>query len=275
MNAATVNGIQPVSTITNEFCKNLKIVFTDIDDTLTTDGVIPASSYSAIWKLYKNGISVVPITGRSAGWCDYIARMWPVAGVIGENGAFYYSYNRKTKKIIRKYTISKYLQKEYRRKIEKLKKRVLLEVPNSAIASDQDFRLFDLAIDIKENIKPLSQNELDKIFDICASEGAINKLSSIHVNCWFGNYNKLTCLQAFLSDTEGKTLEEMQDFIIFAGDSPNDEPLFRELQYSIGVENISDFLDQMSYFPTFITNNKGGEGFQEAVSCILAKKNSH
>ena len=61
----------------------------DIDDTLTTEGRLTAEAYAAVEALKNAGLIVVPITGRPAGWCDHIARMWPVDGVIGENGAFY------------------------------------------------------------------------------------------------------------------------------------------------------------------------------------------
>ena len=53
-------------------------VFTDIDDTLTTEGQLTAEAYAAIEKLHKAGLKTIPITGRPAGWCDHIARMWPV-----------------------------------------------------------------------------------------------------------------------------------------------------------------------------------------------------
>ncbi len=48
-------------------------------------------------------IEMVPITGRPAGWCDHMARMWPVAGIVGENGAFYFAYDESRKKMIRRY----------------------------------------------------------------------------------------------------------------------------------------------------------------------------
>ena len=36
------------------------------------------------------GSRVVPVTGRPAGWVDHIARMWPVDGVVGENGGLWF-----------------------------------------------------------------------------------------------------------------------------------------------------------------------------------------
>ncbi|HEV7820000.1 MAG TPA: HAD hydrolase family protein, partial [Burkholderiales bacterium] len=68
-------------------------VFCDIDDTLTTGGKLTAAAYAALEALQRAGLLVVPITGRPAGWCDQIARMWPVHAVVGENGAFYFRYD--------------------------------------------------------------------------------------------------------------------------------------------------------------------------------------
>ena len=65
----------------------------DIDDTLTTHGKLTAAAYAALERLQRAGKLVIPITGRPAGWCDHIARMWPVDAVVGENGAFYMRYD--------------------------------------------------------------------------------------------------------------------------------------------------------------------------------------
>ncbi|NDC62108.1 MAG: HAD family hydrolase, partial [Betaproteobacteria bacterium] len=57
--------------------------------TLTTQGRLLPAAYQALADLRQVGLRVIPVTGRPAGWCDLIARTWPVDGVIGENGAFY------------------------------------------------------------------------------------------------------------------------------------------------------------------------------------------
>ena len=78
-----------------DFRGSVKTLFTDIDGTLTDGRFLPQESYSMLWKLHEKGIHVIPVTGRSAGWCEMIARLWPVDGVIGENGAFYFRYKNK------------------------------------------------------------------------------------------------------------------------------------------------------------------------------------
>ncbi|HEU0290571.1 MAG TPA: HAD hydrolase family protein, partial [Burkholderiales bacterium] len=82
----------PLSEFPVEVRRSIRGVLCDIDDTLTTGGRLTAGAYGAMERLQQAGLPVIPITGRPAGWCDHIARMWPVAAVVGENGAFYFRY---------------------------------------------------------------------------------------------------------------------------------------------------------------------------------------
>ncbi|MDP7439668.1 MAG: HAD-IIB family hydrolase, partial [SAR324 cluster bacterium] len=91
--------MQPLIDFSKIGLRKIRFVLTDIDDTLTENGRLPAKSYQALESLHKSGLKVIPITGRPAGWCDHIARMWPVDGVVGENGAFYFTYDSVHQKI--------------------------------------------------------------------------------------------------------------------------------------------------------------------------------
>ncbi|MBN2552802.1 MAG: HAD hydrolase family protein, partial [Spirochaetales bacterium] len=73
----TTHHPKPIAELPAQLCRNLKILFCDIDDTITEDGLLTSESYGALWRLHEAGIEVVPVTGRPAGWCDHIARMWP------------------------------------------------------------------------------------------------------------------------------------------------------------------------------------------------------
>ena len=261
--------------IPDEFCRDLEYFFTDIDDTVTTDGLLPVSSIEAVWALNKAGIKVVPITGRPAGWCDHIVRMWPVEGIIGENGAFYFSYDRGCSKVDRVYSLTEDERRQSLLGLERIRRRVLDEVPGCAVASDQDFRLFDLAIDYCEDVSPLEQFELDRIIDIIEEEKAVYKISSIHINCWYGQYDKVSCLRKFLRDKTGKSIEEHQKKIFFTGDSPNDEPIFGEMEYTGAVANIKKFLGTMKAYPSYIAVDESGAGFNEIVQALLEKRKKY
>ena len=264
--------MKSIHSIPQDLCKNLQYCFTDIDDTITSDGIIPAESFKCIWDLYEQGIQVVPITGRPAGWCDMIARMWPVKAIIGENGAFYFSYERGGRVFKRTFVQQDSYITENQEKLQLVKEQILKEVPHAGIASDQKYRMFDLAIDICEDVSPLSESEIDSICRILDKEQITYKRSSIHINCWIGDYDKLTCMELFLRNEEKKSLGEMQEKIIFSGDSPNDEPMFWKLQHSVAVANIRKYINVIQHKPAYVTSKHSGEGFAEAVKVILDKR---
>ena len=167
-------------------------VLTDIDDTLTLGGQLPAVAYAALERLRAAGLLVVPVTGRPAGWCDHIARMWPVDAVVGENGAFWFRYDRGGRRLVKRYVVNDEERALRRARLGAIAERVLAEVPGCAIASDQPYREADLAIDFCEDVAPLPLGDVQRIVDIMQAEGLTAKASSIHVNGWFGGYDKLS-----------------------------------------------------------------------------------
>jgi len=264
--------MQPVSSLPAEVARNLVGVLTDIDDTVTTDGRLPAAAYDALERLNDSGLAVVPITGRPAGWCDMVARFWPVSGVVGENGAFYFRYDHKARKMIRHFAASPVERVANRRKLEALAERILKNVPGAAIASDQLYREADLAIDFREDVEPLPAEAVDRIVALFQEAGAVAKVSSIHVNGWFGQYDKLSMTRIFVRDALRLDLENARSLFVFCGDSPNDEPMFRFFPYGCGVANVRDFAARMSALPAFVSEARGGAGFVEIANRILSAR---
>src|SRR3954463_9257407 len=128
----------------------LRGVLFDIDDTFTTGGRITAEAYAALERLQSAHLLVIPITGRPAGWCDHIARMWPVDAVVGENGALYTRYDHDRRKLTTR-SVATGDPRQNQRRLLDIGERILREVPGSAVASDQSFRHSDLAIDYCED----------------------------------------------------------------------------------------------------------------------------
>lgn len=253
----------------SEFSSPIKFLLTDIDDTLTDDGHLGPEAYEALWSLPKAGVHVIPVTGRPAGWCEMIARVWPVSGVVGENGGFYFRYHNR--KMHRHFFFDQQTQKRNRQKLQQLETEILEKIPGCDLASDQFCRLMDLAIDFCEDVPALPRSEVQKIVDIFHAHGAQAKVSSIHVNGWFGNYDKLTMSLLFLEKEFGVTAEQAKQVCGFSGDSPNDEPMFAYFPHSFAVANIQNFLDQIKNRPTYVTEKRGGLGFTEIAQAILKK----
>ncbi len=249
--------------------KNINYVLCDIDDTITTNGKLSANAYNALWQLSENGISVIPVTGRPAGWCDMIIRQWPVNAVVGENGAFvFYFENGQLKKL----THPSVATGDIQGRLEAVKKACLEKVPGCRVSKDQFARIYDVAIDFNEDEPYLGFEAANKIKNICQEMGAIAKVSSIHVNTWFGNYNKVAMARLFFKEIIGISEQTLLEQAMFFGDSPNDEPMFEFYKYSVAVANIKPFLGSLKHSPMFITEKNSGEGFCEAVSHLLALK---
>jgi HAD superfamily hydrolase (TIGR01484 family) len=264
--------IAPISELSDEVCCNLVGVMTDIDDTVTTDGRLPADAYTMLERLTEAGLVVVPVTGRPAGWCDMIARFWPVAGIVGENGALAMRYDRVARKMRRTLNMDGPLQDQNRAKLNALADKILAEVPGSALASDQKYREADLAIDFGEDVGPLGEKDVDCIVSHFKAAGAVAKVSSIHVNGWFGDWDKLTMSKRFLAEAFDIDLEAQRDRFIYCGDSPNDAPMFGYFPYSCGVANVADFLGRMEALPRYIAPSHGGAGFVEIGERILSAR---
>ncbi len=252
----------------SEFKNQIKFLLTDIDDTLTDEGLLGPEAYKSLWDLHHAGIHVVPVTGRPAGWCEMIARVWPVAGVIGENGGFYFRYHNK--KMIRDFYFNDEVQKQNRQKLEIIREEVLREIPGCDIASDQFCRLMDLAVDFCEDVPALEKSQVQKIVAVFQRHGAQAKVSSIHVNGWFGEYNKLSHSLRFLQNEFNIDANTAKSICAFSGDSPNDEPMFAYFPHSFAVANIQNFIDEIKNKPGYVADSRGGEGFAEIAKSILA-----
>jgi len=261
--------ISPIDNFPAKIAQNLLGFFFDIDDTFTTHGKIGSTAYQALWMLQESGLKVVPITGRPAGWCDHIARMWPVDGVVGENGAFYFWLDPEERKLRKRFLDPEDVRAEKRNRLQAVKEEILKSVAGTATASDQLYRETDLAIDYCEDVIPLSQDAVDQICAIFEKHGATCKVSSIHVNGWFGDYDKLGMTKTLVQERWDLSLDVEKERFIFCGDSPNDEPMFRYFPFTAGVKNILRFTNRMKDLPAFVANAEGGEGFAEIVKIVL------
>jgi len=244
-------------------------VLTDIDDTLTTDGRLPVDAYAALARLSSAGKLVVAVTGRPAGWCDHIARMWPVDAVVGENGAFTMRYDPETRKLDRRFIDDEHTRRENRVRLAAIGESILRVVPGSALASDQLYREADLAIDYCEDVPALPRAAVDRIVTLMEAEGLTAKVSSIHVNGWFGTYDKLTTTRRLFAETFATDLGVARERFVFVGDSPNDAPMFAYFPNAVGVANVRAFADRIEALPAYVTTRAGGAGFAELADFLV------
>jgi len=268
--------IRPFSRAQQSELAQVRGVCLDIDDTLSTRGKLTPEAFTALWRLKRAGFYVVPVTGRPAGWCDHITRFWPVDAVVGENGAFTFYMKDGVRKRID--TPAGEEARSRKNKLKELGEKIRRRFPWSSWASDQNYREFDLAIDICEDVPRWPQNQIEKLLKFCHENGAHAKLSSIHVNAWFGEYDKQSGFRNWLTEgapgLRGRAPQWEQ--WIFIGDSPNDEPLFASFNYSVGVANLKEYIHKLKSPPKWITRQESGSGFKEMVDrlCEIAEANS-
>ena len=244
-------------------------VFTDIDDTLTTDGRVPADAFRAMERLRDAGLLVIPVTGRPAGWCDMIARTWPVDGVVGENGALAFRYDAANKRMQRLYTDPAELRADKMRRLSAIREEVLDQVDGAGVSADQAYRETDLAIDFAEDVAPLDDEAIEGIVAIFEKHGATARVSSIHVNGWFGEHSKLSMTRHMMSAFFDVDLETAKDRYVFIGDSPNDAPMFDYFPSAVGVANLNELAYRCEALPTWITHQPRTSGFIEMAEALL------
>ncbi len=245
----------------------VRAVLLDIDETLTTEGKLTAQAFSTLERLKHAGKLVIPVTGRPAGWCDHIARMWPVDAVVGENGAFYFGFFGK--KLFRRFHDEPATRARNRARLDEIAESVLVAVPGCALASDQAYRETDLAIDYCEDVAPLPLEAAERIAALMRRAGLTAKISSIHVNGWFGGHDKLVMTKILFEERFGIDLSSDNRSTVFVGDSPNDAPMFAFFEKSVGVANVRRFVDALSHKPGYVTQAASGAGFAEMGAHLL------
>jgi len=247
--------------------RGVRAVLVDIDETLTTAGKLTADAYFALERLHSGGKLVVPVTGRPAGWCDHIARMWPVDAVVGENGAFYFLFSEG--RLQKRFLDDEATRAERRSRLGDIARRILAAVPGCALAADQPYRETDLAIDYCEDVPPLPLEAAERIAALMREAGLNAKISSIHVNGWFGGYDKLAASRILVSERFGLDLDAANRQFVFAGDSANDAPMFGFFENSVGVANVRRFAGRLAAAPKYLTRAASGAGFVELVEHLL------
>lgn len=257
-----MNAMKPVSELLTDFSTRPSVIFSDVDDTLTCDGLLPVETYRALYRLKNAGIEVIPVTGASAGWCDCLIKTWPINHIIGENGAI--TMEKDDRQIVStRFAKSSEAVERDLAKMMQLGDELSMLYPAVKYTQDQSFRLTDMAFDIGQAVT-VEETVAEQATQWLREQGVTARRSSIHINAWIGDYSKASGAMNWLNS---RHIDREKS--IFIGDSPNDESMFEHLPVSVGVGNIQRFLDRMSHVPTYITESNGGYGFVEMANVLL------
>jgi HAD superfamily hydrolase (TIGR01484 family) len=269
-------SMKPIDLMPKETARAISWVLTDIDDTMTENGKLVPEAYAALCELAASGLRVVAVTGRSAGWGEVHLQEWPIAAAITENGAV--SYYRKLDGAVETLAHPTAVRNTDAALV-RASEAAYAAVPRAIPARDNHFRLYDYAIDHAEYVEPpLSEAEVAAIVNAFEREGCVAKPSSIHVNCWIGNFNKreaALALLPFLSRELG--LPEYDDArdrssVLYVGDAPNDEVMFAHFPNACAVANIDRWADGIGSLPAWVSRGRFGMGFAEIARHVIAAR---
>jgi len=245
-------------------------VFTDIDDTLTTEGVATAEALGAIAALRGAGLHVIPVTGRPVGWSEPFARQWPVDAIVAENGAVALipAGPGDLRKIHQQ---DEALRRSNLSRLRKVAERIVAEVPGAMLSRDSAGRETDIAIDHSE-YTALPRDAIARVVKLMQDQGLNATVSSIHINGWLGDHDKLAGARWIVRELFGRQLDGETERWVYVGDSTNDVLMFEHFAHSVGVANIRRFEAQLSHPPAYITPSERGAGFAEVAQAILAAR---
>jgi HAD superfamily hydrolase (TIGR01484 family) len=259
-------------------------VFTDIDDTLTTDGAITPDALAALGDLTAAGLAVIPITGRPLGWSEPFARgdaargvaPWPVDAIVAENGSvaiFSAKNGLKSPSNINSLLSKAYQQNAPTRaknftRMQEVAQQILREVPDARVSTDSDGRETDIAIDHSE-FTHLAPAQIAQVVGIMQREGMTATVSSIHINGWYGAHNKWVGACWIVKTLLGRDLKAEIDRWVYVGDSTNDQLMFEAFPHSVGVANIRRFEAELTHLPRYVAPSERGAGFAEVARAIL------
>jgi hypothetical protein len=249
--------------MTPERLARIDVVLTDVDGTLTAQGLLWPPVVPTLAALRQAGVEVVAVTGRSAGWCDHFARQWPLVGVVGEGGAFWFSCHGPEARMVQRFFHTAAERAANAQRLAAVAAEVLRHFPEARPASDQPYRLIDYAIDYSEDVGPLPLAEAMAMVQAFRDHGVSASMSGSHVNAWIGDFDKLTMTRDLLTRQFGLDVARDNDRIAYIGDSLNDEPMFAAFANSVGVANVRNFADRLKSLPRFVTLAEGGAGFVE------------
>ena len=135
--------MKPLAALTQESARRIRVVATDLDDTVLDHGKLTPVAYSALCDLARAGIPVLVATGRPLGWAEVIARLWPVHAALAENGAAA-AINIEGK------TVRRFRDPLDPARMTALRDRLVSAFPDIPLTDDAHLRATDVTFDVAE-----------------------------------------------------------------------------------------------------------------------------
>lgn len=258
--------LQPLSAGADAL-QSVRLIATDMDGTLTQQGQFTAALLHALTDLAEVGITVLIVTGRSAGWVQGLVSYLPIAGAIAENGGLFYpglqlgQSGVQTRKLLVPITDFD----PHRRQLAAMFQALRKEFPTLCESEDNRFRLTDWTFDVQG----FTPDDLERMRDRCQAQGWDFTYSTVQCHIKLPDQEKAIglaqVLEQYFPPFDAAT-------VVTVGDSPNDESLFDRASFplSVGVANLLHYTDRLTHLPTFVTRSAEVEGFCELADRVIS-----
>jgi HAD superfamily hydrolase (TIGR01484 family) len=245
-------------------------VLTDIDDTLTTEGAITPDALAALQALRAAGLPVFAITGRPAGWSEAFALAWPVNAIVAENGAVAL-WRGPDGALCKSYLQDAATRQAHQARLLVVAQSILTHLPQARLSQDSPGRETDIAIDHSE-FAQLDEASIAQVVHLMQQGGLNATVSSIHINGWIGDHDKLAGARWIVRERLGRDLDAELERWVYVGDSTNDAAMFGRFPHSVGVANVARFWSQLQHRPRYVAPGPRGAGFAEVAQAVLAAR---
>jgi HAD superfamily hydrolase (TIGR01484 family) len=261
--------VKPLAALDPHEARRLRGLLFDLDDTFLSHGLLSRAAYDALWSMHDAGLKLVAVTGRPTGWGEVLARQWPIAGCVVENGALYLS--RQGAAVVRRDACDAAERQLRRARLDGLVAHVRQTVPEARLTDDASARQSDVTWDVGEN-ETLPEDSVRRIMREIEAAGARWSRSSVHLHATFDVDDKASGAIRFCARELGEEPGSAVVHFAFVGDSGNDASCFAAFRTTFGVANVRSSLARLSVPPRYAATRPMGEGFAEVAAQILDKR---
>ncbi|HEX9621873.1 MAG TPA: hypothetical protein VF989_17125 [Polyangiaceae bacterium] len=258
--------MRPLPELPAERLRTLRGLLFDLDDTFLDHGRLTLDAYSALFDLDGTGLDLFAVTGRPAAWGSLIARQWPIAGAVTENGAI--AYHRDGADIVVLDRVAPPERRERRARLAALAGELQGEFPELELTDDVTGRLSDVTFDIGEGrrVDPLL---VDRARAFAVERGARTHVSSVHLHLTFDADDKASGVLRTLHEVRNLDVTAARYLYAFVGDSQNDEACFNAFDVTVAVRNFSG---RPTRLPRYVTDGERAAGFVELAQRLVAAR---
>jgi HAD superfamily hydrolase (TIGR01484 family) len=256
--------LKPISALTREEAARLLGVAFDLDDTLLDHGQLAEATYAALFRLREAGLTLYGVTGRPAGWAEVLARLFPVAAIVAENGAVFCARRGDRVRLVD--SVDAATRHTRNAKLALLLQDFAERFPDFELADDVRARVSDRTFDIGE-YRRVAPDRVAEASAYLTQQGARVFVSSVHLHATFDYADKASDAVRLLSADSGLDATSVRHAFAYLGDSENDASCFAAFPVSIGVANLRG---RATLRPRYITTQPMGAGVAEAARVILS-----